>query len=209
MTIRILGRANSFNVRKVLWACEELGVAYTREDWGRGFRPTTEPEFQAINPIGLVPAVVLADGTVLRESNTIVRYLASTHGDGRLYPADPIARAGVEQWMDWANYETSISLRGAFLGGQLNEPPWNHPWFIEQGRAQITREVGQLDAHLATTGPYITGERFTVADIPIGLVVNRWFNLTFERPDYANVARYYETLSARPAYLKHGRNGLP
>jgi glutathione S-transferase len=31
--LRILGRANSFNVRKVLWTCDELGIAYTREDW--------------------------------------------------------------------------------------------------------------------------------------------------------------------------------
>lgn len=210
MTIRILGRANSFNVRKVLWACDELGVPFTREDWGRGFRPTTDPAFQAINPIGLVPAVVLEDGTVLRESNTIVRYLATVCGNTTLYPADPVARAGVEQWMDWANYETSISLRGAFLGGQLDEPPWNHPWFVAQGRAQITKEVGQLDAHLAATGPYMTGDTFTLADIPIGLVVNRWFNLRFDgKPDYPNVARYYETLSERPAFLTHGRNGLP
>lgn len=209
MILRILGRANSFNVRKVLWACDELGVPFIREDWGRGFRPTTDPAFRALNPIGLVPAVVLEDGTVLRESNTIIRYLATVAGDTGLYPADPIARAGVEQWMDWANYETSISLRGAFLGGQLDEPPWNHPWFVGQGRAQITKEVGQLDAHLAETGPYMTGDGFTLADIPIGLVVNRWFNLTFDRPDYPNVARYYETLSERPAYLKHGRNGLP
>ena len=62
--LRILGRANSFNVRKVLWVCDELGVPYTREDWGRGYRPTTDGEFRKINPIGLVPAVI-DDGVVL------------------------------------------------------------------------------------------------------------------------------------------------
>lgn len=206
--LRILGRANSFNVRKVLWVCDELGVPYTREDWGRGFRPTTDDEFRKINPIGLVPAVI-DDGVVLRESNSIVRYLATKHGDGSLYPTDPVRRANVEQWMDWANYETSISLRGAFLGGVLDEPPWNNPWFIEQGRRQITKEVGQLDEHLAASGPYITGEAFTIGDIPIGLVVNRWFCLNFEKPDYPTVARYYERLSTRPAYMQHVRNGLP
>ncbi len=142
-------------------------------------------------------------------SNAIVRYLATKHGDDTLYPKDPLRRARVEQWMDWANYETSISLRGAFLGGVLNEPPWNNPWFIEQGRRQITKEVGQLDAHLASTGPYVTGEAFTVGDIPIGLVVNRWFALNFAKPEYPAVARYYEQLSTRPAYLRHVRNGLP
>jgi glutathione S-transferase len=206
--LRILGRANSFNVRKVLWVCDELGVAYTREDWGRGYRPTSDDEFLKINPIGLVPAVI-DDGVVLRESNSIVRYLATKHGAGALYPADPVRRANVEQWMDWANYETSISLRGAFLGGMLNEAPWNNPWFIEQGRRQITKEVGQLDEHLQTGGPYITGSDFTIGDIPIGLVVNRWFCLNFERPEYPAVARYYELLSERPAYMQHVRNGLP
>ena len=147
--LRVLGRANSFNVRKVLWTCDEIGILFEREDWGRGYQPTSDPAFLEVNPIGLVPAVIDGD-VVLRESNTIVRYLATKHGRNDLYPMDPVARARVEQWMDWANYETSISLRGAFLGGMLNEPPWNHSWFVEQGRRQITKEVGQLDGHLRT-----------------------------------------------------------
>lgn len=56
--LRVLGRAKSFNVRKVLWACDEIGVPYGREDWGRGFRPTSEPTFRKLNPIGLIPAVI-------------------------------------------------------------------------------------------------------------------------------------------------------
>ena len=117
----------------------------------------------------------------LRESNTIVRYLASKNGPEAIYPVDPVKRARVEQWMDWANYETSISLRGAFLGGQLDEAPWNNDWFIEQGRKVITMQVGQLDAHFQNTGPYITGEHFTIGDIPIGLVVNHWFHLGYRQ----------------------------
>ena len=56
--LRILGRANSFNVRKVLWLCDELGIPYQREDWGRGHRPTNTPEFLALNPTGQVPVVL-------------------------------------------------------------------------------------------------------------------------------------------------------
>jgi glutathione S-transferase len=207
--LRVLGRANSFNVRKVLWLCDELGLPFEREDWGRGFRSTSDPDFLKLNPIGLVPAVI-DDGIVLRESNTIVRYLASKHGRHDLYPTDLVPRAKVEQWMDWANYETSISLRGAFLGGMLNEPPWNNPWFVEQGRRQISKEVGQLEQHFVGTGTrFVAGDAFTVADIPVGLVVNRWFCLNFERPTYAAVGDYYARLSERPAYLRYVRNGLP
>lgn len=206
--LRILGRANSINVRKVLWLCGELGIAFEREDWGRGFRSTDDPAFLTVNPIGLIPAVI-DGGAVLRESNTILRYLASKYGPESIYPTDLEARAHVEQWMDWVAYETSISLRGAFLGGQLNEPPWNNPWFVEQGRKQITREIGQLEEHLATTGPYVTGSNFTIGDIPVGVVVNRWFHLEFDRPDYPAVARYYALLDERAPYRQYVHNGMP
>ena len=66
--LKILGRANSFNVRKVLWTCDELGIAYEREDWGRGHRSTDDPEFLKYNPNGLVPAVV--DGDVVLRNPT-------------------------------------------------------------------------------------------------------------------------------------------
>lgn len=206
--LKVLGRANSINVRKVLWTCEELGLDYVREDWGRGHRPTEDPAFLGVNPIGLVPAAI--DGDVrLRESNTIVRYLASKFGPESFYPTDLAKRADCEAWMDWANYETSISLRGAFLAGVMKEPRWTNDWFITTGRELITGEIGQLDQHFAHTGPWVCGDDFTVGDIPIGLVVNRWFHLDFEKPDYRHVAAYYERLSARAAYLKHGRNGMP
>lgn len=208
-TIRILGRANSFNVRKVLWACDELGVPFTREDYGRGFRPTTSPEFLKLNPAGQVPVVIDGD-RVLRESNAIVRYLAAKAGNERLYPSDLYRRQVVEQWMDWVSYDLTHALRGAFLGGQLQEPPWNNPWFVEQGKKDLIREIGLLQAHLAANGPYVTGADFTVADIPVGLVVNRWFMIeNLRRPDTPAVAAYYKLLGERPAYRRHGRNGLP
>lgn len=207
--LRILGRANSFNVRKVLWACDELGIAYTREDWGRGFRACSSPEFLALNPAAQVPVVIDGDA-VLRESNAIVRYLAAREGNDALYPAELLARQRVEQWMDWAAYDLTHALRGAFLGGQIGEAPWNNPWFVEQGRTDLIREMTLLDAHLAAGGPYVCGAGFTVADIPVGLAVNRWFMIDgLDRPDLQALAGYYETLSARPAFLLHGRNGLP
>ena len=38
--LRLLGRVSSINVRKVLWTCDEIGLAYEREDWGTGFAST-------------------------------------------------------------------------------------------------------------------------------------------------------------------------
>lgn len=58
--LKLLGKASSINVRKVLWTCQELGLTLEREDWGSGYRSTQEPAFLALNPNGLVP--VLIDG---------------------------------------------------------------------------------------------------------------------------------------------------
>jgi glutathione S-transferase len=41
--LRVLGKATSINVRKVLWTCGELGIAFEREDWGSGFQSTAAP----------------------------------------------------------------------------------------------------------------------------------------------------------------------
>ena len=77
--MRILGKASSINVRKVLWTCEEIGIAYTRADDG--------PEL-AQNPNGLVPVIVDGD-FVLWESNSIIRYLANKWAAEALLPTEP------------------------------------------------------------------------------------------------------------------------
>ena len=207
--LRILGRANSFNVRKVLWVCDEIGIDYQREDFGRGYSPTNTPDFLKLNPVGQVPTVI-EDGFVMRESNAIVRYLAARHGAKNLYPDDLRQRQRIEQWMDWVAYDVTHSLRGAFLGGQLKEAPWSNDWFVGQGRQDLTRQMKLLDDHLSAEGPYLLGDVFTLADVPAGLVANRWFSLIdFARPAYPALAAYYELLTERPAFRAHGRNGLP
>src|SRR5581483_11617819 len=76
--LRILGRASSINVRKVLWTCREIGIDYSREDFGAGFAPTNTPEFLAMNPNGMVP-VREDEAGGLGEPNAIRRYPAGKY----------------------------------------------------------------------------------------------------------------------------------
>lgn len=207
--LRILGRANSFNVRKVLWLCEELGLPFTREDWGRGFTPTSTPEFLRLNPIAQIPVVIDGD-LVLRESHAILRYLCMKQRAEHLYPSPPEQRVRVEEWLDWIAYDLTHAMRGAFLGGHLQEAPWNNPWFVEQGRRDFTHCMQLIEGALAGGRAHLCGEVFTLADIVGGLVVNRWFAVQgFTKPELPAVAAYFDRLSQRPAFLRHGRNGLP
>jgi len=206
--LKIYGRANSINVRKVLWFADETGLSYAREDWGRGFRPTSDPEFVKLSPFGVVP-VIDDDGFLLRESNTIVRYLATKHGRNDLYPAELRIRAQAESWMDWAGTDMANALRPAFFGLVVKAPGFTEPKQIEAAVAECARFMRGLDQHLARKGPYVAGASFTVGDIPVGLSVNRWFSMEFARPELPALKGYYERLSERPAYRAHGRNGTP
>jgi len=98
--LKIWGRVNSVNVKKALWALEELGVKYERIDAGMEFGVNNTPEYLRMNPTGLVPTID-DGGFKLWESHSIVRYLVAKHGAGTLWPTDLKVRADADRWMDW------------------------------------------------------------------------------------------------------------
>lgn len=208
--LKIYGRANSINVRKVLWTVDEIGIPYEREDWGRGFQPLTNPAFLAVNELALIPAID-DDGFLLSESNTVIRYLAAKHGRTDLLPADPQGRAIVERWMDWQAIDLFNALRNAFIGLVVKAPVPGGDEAIQASLKAWPAQMEKVESQLKKTGAYITGADFTLADISMGLAVNRWFatDLPIERPELPATSAYYDLLSQRPAFMAHGRNGTP
>lgn len=206
--LKIYGYAASINVRKVLWMCDELGLPFEREDWAGGFRSTSEPAFRTLNPVGMVP-VIDDGGAVIWESNVIVRYLATSRGRADLAPHDLVARAHVEQWMDWQASDFNNSWRVAFQGLVRRNPAFADPVAIEKSIGRLSAMVGIIDAQLARTGAYIAGDTFTMADIVIGLSLHRWNSMPMERPHYANVAAYFDRLLERAGFRRYGRDGGP
>jgi glutathione S-transferase len=205
--LKILGRSSSINVRKVLWLCEELQLAHELEPWGAGFRSTSEPAFLALNPNALVP--VLLDGDlVLRESNTICRYLAARQRRFDLLPEPPAQRARVEQWMDWQATELNNAWRYAFMALVRKSPAHADAAAVQASIAEWNRHMAILDAQLARSGGHVAGSAFTLADIVIGLSVNRWFMTPFDHPALPAVEAYYAQLGQRPGYRLHGCNGV-
>jgi glutathione S-transferase len=206
--LKLLGKSSSINVRKVLWACAEMGIVIEQEQWGSGFKDTHTPQFLKLNPNAMVP--VLLDGEfVLWESNTICRYLASKQGRSDLLPTDVADRARVEQWMDWQATELNNSWRYAFMSLVRKSPAHANPQTLAASIDEWHRHVRILDAQLAKTNAYVCGDTFTLADVVLGLATNRWLMTPMERPTLPAIDAYIERLSLRPAFLLHGRNGLP
>ncbi|QDZ27077.1 glutathione S-transferase family protein [Noviherbaspirillum sp. UKPF54] len=206
--LKILGKSSSINVRKVLWTCEELGLPYEQEQWGAGFRSTETEDFRALNPNAMVP-VLIDEEFVLWESNAICRYLASREANFALLSGDPKRRALVEQWMDWQATELNNSWRYAFMALVRQSAAHSDPAAIAAGVEGWNRHMGIVEAQLSRTGAYMAGETFSLADIVIGLSVNRWFMTPMRRPVLPAVEAYYERLNERAGYRMHGRNGMP
>lgn len=206
--LKILGKPASINVRKVLWLCDELALPCELETWGAGYRDTHAPEFLALNPNAMVPVIVDGDA-VLWESNTICRYLAGKHGRDDLLPREPLARARVEQWMDWQVSDLNNAWRYAFMGLVRRSEAHQDQAALEASAAAWNRHMLILEQQLGRAGDFVTGGTFTLADIVLGLSVNRWFMTPIARPELPHVQAYYDRLATRPGFRRHGRNGTP
>lgn len=206
--LQVLGKPTSINVRKVLWTCAELGLPHELQPFGAGFGPTDTPDFIALNPNAMVP--VIRDGEfVLWESNAICRYLAGAHARADLLPTAPRERALVEQWMDWQAGELNNAWRYAFMGLVRRSPAHADADAIAAGIANWNRHMAMLDGQLQKTGAFATGTRFTLADVVLGLSLNRWSMTPMQRPALPALAAYHERLLERPGYRQHGANGIP
>ncbi len=198
--LKIWGRVNSVNVKKVLWVAEELGLKYERLDAGMQFGVTKTPDYLKMNPNSLVPTIE-DDGFVLWESHTIVRYLCAKHGMGKLCPSDLKARADAERWMDWA-FTFQNAMRPVFWGLIRTPPEKRDAKAIEEGRVASNKLAAEVLERQLEKKAYMTGDAFTMGDIPIGCEVQRWMRVPIERPKLPNVEAWFGRLCARAAYQK-------
>lgn len=195
--LRIWGNADSVNVQKVLWCCEELGLGYERIDAGRHFGVVDTPEFRAMNPNGLVPTID-DGGCIVWESGAILRYLAARYGAGALWPEDVQARADADRWVDWSNTTLWPALVPLFRAFYRTQPSHRDLDQIDRDRREALAELQVLDQHLARHA-WAGGARFTMADIALGCPAWRWFAMPIERPALPGLQRWFDALAARPA----------
>src|SRR5262245_20444012 len=198
--LKILGRASSSNVSKVVWACEEMQLPYDRKDIGGEFGGNDKPDYLALNPNGLVPTVD-DDGFILWESNAIVRYLARKHGMGSLCPMDPGMAADAERWMDWQLTTVLPAFGPLYVQFFLTAPDKRDPNVIRQATERSAQVLSRLDSNLANR-PYVAGDQLTMGDLPFGPVVHRWFNYDIARPALPNLEAWHKRVSARDAFKR-------
>jgi len=191
----IWGRLNSHNVKKVAWAAIEMDIPHRRIDIGGSFGFT--PEYLAMNPNRLIPTIE-DEGLVLWESNAILRYLADSYAPN-FRSDDTRVRAAGDKWMDW-QFQFADAQRDAFLGCIRHGKDDTDPTVARSAQVVGTM-MPILDRELATR-PWLSGESFGIADIPMGVYAHTFFSLPIPRPPLPHVEEWYARLRTRPAYAE-------
>jgi glutathione S-transferase len=57
--------------------------------------------------------------------------------------------------------------------------------------------------HQVSRHAFLAGDDFTLADIQFGHLLYRYFDIAIDRPNHPALRRYYDRLTARPAFRQH------
>ncbi len=159
--ITIYGDSSSGNSLKVKFVCDKLNRPYRWVETSVVKKETRTPAFLAMNPVGQVPVILLADGTPLAQSNAIMLHLAE---GSDLVPQDALARALVMQWLFWEQYghEPAIAVL-IFHKAHLKKPAHEiNPELLPKSESALN----VMEQHLSQRS-YFVADRLTLADIAL------------------------------------------
>ena len=161
------------------------------------------PEYVAINPQKLVPALLLDSGEVLTQSMAILEYLEETHPTPPLLPKDAIGRARVRSLAliptadihPIQNLRVMAYLREKYEQSEEGTFEWSRHWIdtgFEAYEASVARDP--------RTGAFSHGDQPTMADL---CLVPQVFNAARFKVDmarYPTIQRIFDTCMKHPAF---------
>ena len=158
-----------------------------------------DADYLEVNPLGLVPALMTDDGTVVTENIAVLTAIAEASGQ---MPTAPAESARIRQWLSFVATELH---KGIF--SVLFDP--SAPEVVRTfAQKKAAHRLAHVDAELADR-TYVVGDRFSVADAYLVTVLN-WAQATpIDLSVYPNVARYLKRHLERPSVSSSVAHELP
>jgi|TARA_B100000749_G_scaffold199167_1_gene155165 glutathione S-transferase len=165
-------------------------------------------EFKTINPHCTVPVLELDDGARLTTTAGIWRYLEATYPDPPLMGETPQQR-GVIADLQWHIEMNGFMAMAEFLRnsapamkGRALTGPHDYdqiPELADRGKLRVQRFLEEIDQVIGDK-PYVAGDRFSVADIDLLVLIDfsAWRKLSLPA-GATNARRWYEAVRARPS----------
>ncbi len=193
--------AATSNGQRVAITLEEAGLAYRvhKLDLPKGNQK--KPEYLAINPAGMIPAIVDHDGPggkplSLAQSGAVVMYLAEK--SGKLLPADAERRAVARQWLMQACADCAAASSAIFL--TTNVAPEKSPANVEFFENRLLRFFRDCDLRLK--GRDFLADELSIADLALYPIYAARKGVADRAGDLANLSRWGAMMTARPGVTK-------
>lgn len=149
-------------------------------------------DYLRINPKGAVPALDLGDGEVLTENAVILQYLGDRAGSADLFPSlGDFRRYRVLEWLNFVATE----LHKGF--GPLFNPAANDD-SKQLARDLLVKKFDFVERQLGD-GPYLMGERFTLADAYLFVMLGWTRSQRIDLGGSPNLTAYRQRMEQRPS----------
>ncbi|TGV16594.1 maleylacetoacetate isomerase [Mesorhizobium sp. M8A.F.Ca.ET.173.01.1.1] len=194
--------STSYRVRIAL---EMKGLSYDYVPHHLRHGEHLEATYLAVNPQGLVPALICNDGTLLTQSLAIIEFLDETTPEPPLLPKDPLGRARVRMLAQMIacdihpvnNLRVLTSLRTLFGAGDQDVANWFRHW--------VNEGFGPLETLLTAspeTGTFCHGDTPGLADICLVAQVTSNARFGVDMTPYPTISRINAACMALPAFQK-------
>jgi glutathione S-transferase len=173
-------------------ALYEAGLDFSTERVDiRAKQTASGADFRAINPKGYVPALQLADGTVLTEGPALMQYVADQAPAAQLAPAfGTIARYQLIGWLNFVGTEVHKQFSPLFNPAATED-------MKAAARQAISNRLGYLSSVLE--GRDYLMDHFTVADGYLFTVLSWSGHVSLPLADWPVLQAYLARVGARPA----------
>ncbi|HWA18577.1 MAG TPA: glutathione S-transferase N-terminal domain-containing protein [Devosia sp.] len=195
---------NSPNGRKITIMLEELGVPYTLIPISMSRRDQYRPDYSVISPNNKMPAIVDPEGpegkaVPIFESGAILKYLAEKYQ--RFYGASWAERVKIDEWLFWqvGGFGPLLGQKEHFIGKDREPIPYAVKRYTDETQRLYGVLDGQLSRQAARGIDFVAGDGFSIADIAIFGWARKWDDLKVSRADFPMVARWHDSIDARPA----------
>jgi glutathione S-transferase len=150
---------------------EEAGARFEAQRLDLREGDQRKPEYLRINPKARVPALQLDDGHVLTENPAIMSYVADTHPQAGLLGAPgTYERARAQEWLAWCASAIHPRFSPLFGAGRFADSEAAQAEVKARAKADVE---SALEMFASSLGPFVLGERFSVADA-YTIVFYRW-----------------------------------
>ena len=149
-------------------------------------------DYLSVTPKGYVPAVRLSSGEVLTENAAILQYLADTKPDAVAPSAGTLERFRVNEWLTYNTSEIHKTFSPLFNPATPDDQK-------QSLKEKLAARFDFVEKHLSDGRAYLTGDKFTIADAYLFVVVN-WSNYVgIDLKPWVNLSAFQARVQARPS----------